>query len=235
MERYEALGKELLGSEFDAMKDAIIEACQEALEAASVDDIRYDIIQEEMDKALSDNVDDFKNGVVPRLLVWNMLTLAHSDSDFTESENRLISHVVRVLQIDRSVYAEMKQLIMAGEAIQGQLDFLGNSERPYSEIRPLADEVENRRKTIIEAARALIQDDIVPETPAPEEKKGQMLIDSGKKLGEAITSGRKKLGGKAIPVMKDLGSKAGKGASDLKGEAGKLLGRMKGRGKKSKE
>lgn len=235
-DRFQEIGEELLGSEFETCKDELVSFCEGHLDSISVDDERYDVIQEGIDLVLNDTVTDVNDGVVPRLLVWNMLSLAHCDDDYSENENRLIAHVARVLSIDKSVFVEMKQLISTADSVRKEQEQLELSDRPYSEIRPLVDEVEKRKNTIVEAAKALIEDDLLfAELPSTQsvEKKENVILNVGKKFGESMAAGGKKVGESVAPVAKDLGAKAVTGAAGIKDGAGKLFSKMKDATKKT--
>ncbi len=228
-ERFEEIGSELLGDEFNNIKETLMLECHDVLESITVDDERYDVIQEGIDLALNDTVASIEEGVVPRLLLWDMLSLAHSDLDYAEEENRLISHIVRILKIDKSVFAEMKHLISVADSIQKEKTELENSSRKYSEIRPLIDEVEKRQGTIIEAAKALISDDLILDVPEENKEKGEnVIISTGKKVGEYVADGGKKLGESVTPIMKNLGDFASSSASGIADGAGKLFSKIKG-------
>lgn len=234
-DRFEEIGKQLIGPDFDERKREIIEECQEQMNAASIGDEEYDLIQEGLDKALEVTVGKVSEGIVPRLLVWDMLSLANCDDDYSENENRLISHVVRKLQIEKSVFLEMKQLISTALSVQKEQQVLEQSNRLYSDIRPLVEEIEKRNQIIIEAAKALIADDIIMDEPV---KKENSFIETGKKLGDSMASGAKilgdsvlnggkKLGESVTPVAKNIGVVAAKGANNVAEEASKLLGKLK--------
>ena len=46
-----------------------------------------------------------------RLLVWNMLVIAFSNKNYSSFERKLIKHIVRVWNMDRTVFLEMEQII----------------------------------------------------------------------------------------------------------------------------
>lgn len=229
-DRFQEIGEELLGAEFELCKDELVSFCKTHLNSISVDDERYDVIQEGIDLVLNETVTDVNDGVVPRLLVWNMLSLAHCDDDYSENENRIISHVARVLSIDKSVFVEMKQLISTADSVRKEQEQLELSDRPYFEVRPLVDEIEKRKNTIVEAAKALIVDDLLfEELPVVKniEKKENVILNAGKKIGESVAVGGKKVGEAVAPVAKDLGAKAATGAAGIKDGASKLFSKMK--------
>ena len=237
-DRFEEIGMELLGESFASIKEEIISECESSLESITLEDERYDVIQESIDQALSDSVSNIEEGVVPRLLIWDMLTLAYSDSEYAEIENRLISHVARILKIDKSVFAEMKQLISVAFSVQEEKKVLENSTRPYSEIRPLVDEVEKRQQIIAEAAKALIADDIVLDDAEEKEKSEDsenFILATGKIIGDSVVDGGKWVGEKVSPLMKNIGDVAVSGATGIADGAGKLFSKVIGFTKKKNE
>ena len=226
-ERFEEIGVELLGDDFLTLKEEIISECKTVVGSIEEGDERYDVIQEAMDRALNDAPQTADDGVVPRLLLWDMLTIAHSDSDYSADENRMISHVTRFLQIDKSVFLEMKQLISTACSVVDEKRQLEASARPYSEIRPLIDEVEKREKTIIEAAKTLIEDDFVLNADASAKKEENIIISTGKRIGDSIVDGGKKIGEKVAPLMKNIGDFASSSVSRIAEGAGKLFSKPK--------
>ena len=181
---FDEIGSELLGEEFKGLKETIIPECEKVIDSISVEEERYDVIQEGMDKALVEYDENEAAGVSPRLLLWDMLTVANSDSDYTGDENRLISHVVRTLEIDKSVFAEMKQLIIASRSISEEKTTLEKSPRPYQEIKPLIEEVEKRQMVIVNAAKSLIGDDEVLAAFEKKERRETKLQAASKKIGD---------------------------------------------------
>ena len=231
-ERFDEIGSELLTEDFSEIKEEIISECETVIGSIEVDDERYDVIQAEIDQALNDVVETIDLGIVPRLLIWDMLTLAHSDSDYSDEENKIISHVAGNLQIDKSVLAEMKQLISVAHSVLDEKSVLENSTRPYSEIRPLVDEIDKRQQTIVEAAKALIADDFVLDTVEQQEKEENIIIATGKKIGDSVVDGGKKIGESITPLTKSIGDFAVSGGSELADGAGKLFSKIKGITKK---
>ena len=187
LERFDEIGQELMGSKFLSVRDEIISLCKSKIASIETEDERFDIIQEAIDEALKNETYDIRFGVSPRMLVWDMISLAHSDGEYTEQENRLIGHVSRILEIEKSVLVEMKQLMSTAQSVVAQQEELEKSERPYSEIKPLIDEVEKRKATILDAVTALIEDDVLMDYVEPEEEKASAVKNVTKKFGERFS------------------------------------------------
>ena len=234
-EKFDEIGSSLIGAEFFELKEVIMDTCQIQIDSATVDEERYDVILEGVDQALDVTVEKISDGVVPRLLVWDLLSIANCDDDYSEAENRLIAHVVRKLLIEKSIFLEMKQLISTMVSIQKEQDLLEQSDEPYAEIRPLIEEVEKRKKVIIEAAMALIADDVIMDEV---EVKEHALLDAGKKVGgsvaasaknlsDSVVSSRKKIEESVTPLVQNISGAASKSVSGVADGAGKLFGKLK--------
>lgn len=223
LEQFNQIGREILQEHFDEVKDTVISECNAVLSSISKDENRYDIIIENLDKALSEKADSDENGIWPRYLLWNMLAIAYSDNDFSEDEKRFTDHTARMLNIDKSVYTEMIQYISTAIAVQKELEELETSDRPYSEIRPLVEENEKRKASIIRAATELIEDEVIMlpvehvEHKKKENKLGMAVAAQGKKIGDALS-----------PAAQNVGKAAANGAKNLKDGAGKLFSKVKG-------
>lgn len=220
-EQFDAVGNEIMKEEFDSVKDSIKSECNLYLDKISNEDNKYDFIQEGLDEAISDTVKTIEEGVVPRLLIWDMLTIAMCDNNFSPQEERIIGHVARVLKVDKSVFAEMKQLIITINAVEKEKEQLDLSERPYSEIRPLVDEIEKRKETIVNAAIALIEDDIVIEQNKEEiDEEDNAIVKATRVVTEKTSEGFNS-------ATRFLGEKAEQGVSFVSEGAGKLFGIIK--------
>lgn len=228
-EQFDAIGNEIMKEEFSGERDSIKSECNLYLEKIANEDDRYDFIQEGLDEAIGDTVKTIEEGVVPRLLLWDMLTIAMCDNNFTSEEERLIGHVVRILKIDKSVFAEMKQLILTVNAVEKEKEQLDLSDRPYAEIRPLVDEIENRRETIVNAAIDLIEDDIVIEhNPGEIVEEDNAIVKATRVVTEKTSEGFNS-------ATRFLGEKAEQGVSFVSEGAGKLFGIMKKNKSQKKE
>lgn len=233
---FDQIGQEILTDNYSDVKDTVINECLYALDSVRRDDNRYDVISEEVDKALEISVSSIAEGVVPRHLLWDMMTIAYADGDYSDYEKRLINHVARKLQIEDDVVLEMNQLIDTVNVVDSELKILENSDEPYRQIRPLVVEAEKRRKEIVDEALALINDDIVLEITTEDVKNDNIFASTGKKIGGAVTPVVRNVSEKTSEGLKTaknvVGEKAIQGAQSVKSSAGKLLGKIKGSVKK---
>lgn len=237
LDKFSEIGSELIGEEFNFVKNQIVDECEKYVEEYKEEE-SYDILQEGVDEALNNRAEKLDNGITARHLLWNLITVSHSDGNHIKDEERLISHISRVLKVEKSIYSEMKQLISTAFVIQNELVLLENSNRSYGEIRPLVEEAEKRKNVIAEAGKALIEDEMIYYEPVDDEKKENMLLNTGKKVTDTVTSNAKELGDKTQKTFKDatefVSGKASQGANGIKNGAEKLFSKAKGLKKTNK-
>lgn len=232
LEKFDEIGNEFMKDGFVQVRQSIIDECQAQIDSAVIDDELYDIIQEGLDRALNETVDRLEDGVAPRLLVWDMLSIAYTDNDYAEPEKRLIAHVARVMEIEKDVLMEMEHLMRTAEAVVSELDTLNNSNRPYSEIRPVVDEIEKRKQTIAKSAEELIADDYVLDKPdrASKATDQSILSDAGRRITETLNPVADQMGEFAKKTFSDAKDIVDKipDTSELTAGAGKLFSKMRG-------
>lgn len=208
--RFDEIGLEFMGDEYASAKEEISAECNELIKGIDDESEAYDVVQEAIDAALKNTVDE--NGIGSRLLLWNLFAIAIADNDHSENENRLINHIARVLQIDKSVVLEMKQLIATINKLEQERDMLEDSTEPYREVRPVVVEVEKRLDVLLKAGKELIKDEDMFRYTKSEEYHGEGSIIN--KAGKAVVDG-----------IGMVGSGAAKGVSNLFGGIGGLFGK----------
>ena len=239
MEKFDEIGHEIDGDAFADYRDAISDECSMQINTASGDDDFYDVIQEGMDEALNDETADESSSIPARLLVWNMLAIAFSNDEYSEAERRIISHVVRFTKVDKSVFLEMEQLIKTEASVERENKWIQASGKPYAEVRPVVEELEKRQKIIVESARALIEDEIVSDSPYIEEEKRRVFDDAMTKISEKINPIAYEIGSKTAVVADETKRKIGEtvnpAVADIKAGASKLLGKIKAQTQKKSD
>ena len=239
LEKFYEIGREFMKEDFDQYRQSIIDECQAQIDSATDDEL-FDVVLEGVDRALAETADYIEDGVCPRLLIWDMLTIAYTDNEYANIEKRLIAHVVRVLGVDKDVFMEMEHLIKTADAVVKELDTLNSSKRPYSEIRPIVDEIEKRKITITKAVEELIADDYIKDTPKEEEKaeeKDSTITQAGKKISESLSPVKEHVGEfakKSISGAKDLVEKM-PDKKEISEGAGKIFSKVKNLGKKEEK
>ena len=141
---------------FEAHKSETIEECNEQLENTIDPEDYYDVLQDAVGEAIDSSSYDGGSFITPRLLLWNMLTIAYCDGDYAEQERRLLKCVVRKLNIDKAVFLEMENSILTVTELENELQWIKTTDRPYLQIEAMVNRINHRRDTIFESVMALI-------------------------------------------------------------------------------
>ena len=141
---------------FEAHKAEIIAECNAQLENTIDPEDYYDVLQDAVGEAIDSSGYDGGSFITPRLLLWNMLTIAYCDGDYAEQERRLLKCVVRKLNIDKAVFLEMENSILTVTELETELQWIKTTDRPYLQIEAMVNRINHRRDTIFESVMALI-------------------------------------------------------------------------------
>ena len=150
------IGKEL-DEHFPEYQGKVVEECTalvEKLDAENyreeLNDVVRDVIQESLHAS---------GATVPvKLLLWNLLVVAQSDSCYQEEEAKLIRYIARHLEIDKSIVPEMEHALRAMLAIENEMKWLKSTDRPFGTVEPVLTELAKRKATIVQAIHDLIGD-----------------------------------------------------------------------------
>lgn len=169
----------------------------------NAEDDYYDLISEAVDESLTHEAKDDDQGITPRLLLWDLFAAAFSNKEYDESEKRLINHVARKVNVDKDVVLEMEQMMNTLTSIQNEIDWAQQTDRPYSEIRPIVEELEKRQNVITESAEYLIADEIDADNPY--EYKPDFFDKTKAKIDETVKPVTDKIGETVKPVTDKVG------------------------------
>ena len=94
--------------------------------------------------------------ITPKLLVWDLLTVAYSDEEYNETERKLIKYIVRKTNIDKAIFLEMESSILTLIDIEKELDWIKTTNKQYLVIEAMVNELKDRRNVIFESVKDLI-------------------------------------------------------------------------------
>ena len=154
-EKYDSIGKEL-DPDFAQNKDQIVKECQAQLDKVIEAEDFYDVLQDGVEDALLMSRQTADSFITPKLLVWDLLTVAYSDESYDESERKLIKYIVRKTNIDKAVFLEMESSLLTLMDIEKELTWIKTTNRPYLVIEALVNELADRKNVIFESVKDLI-------------------------------------------------------------------------------
>lgn len=154
-DKFDAIGKEL-DPDFAKNKEQIITECQAQLDKVMEPDDYYDVLQDGVEDALILSRQTADTFITPKLLVWDLLTVAYSDESYDEAERKLIKYIVRKTNIDKAVFMEMESSILTLMDIEKELSWIKTTNKPYLVIEAMVNELADRKNVIFESVKDLI-------------------------------------------------------------------------------
>ena len=154
-EKFDSIGKEL-DPDFAQNKEQIVGECQAQLDKVMEPDDYYDVLQDGVEDALLLSRQTADSFITPKLLVWDLLTVAYSDESYDEAERKLIKYIVRKTNIDKAVFLEMESSLLTLMDIEKELAWIKTTNRPYLVIEAMVNELADRKNVIFESVKDLI-------------------------------------------------------------------------------
>ena len=154
-EKFDLIGKEI-DPNFEAHKEALVKECKNQMEKIIDAEDYYDAIQDGIEAALSGEQVSNNGFVTPKLLLWDLLTIAYGDDEYGEAERKLLKYVVRKLNIAKDIFLEMESSILTVSDIEKEIAWIKGTDRAYLVIEKQVKELEKRRDDILFAVKALI-------------------------------------------------------------------------------
>ena len=138
-------------------KTAIVDNCC-AIVASSNSDDYLDFITDGIQDALHHSRLSGKGTIDKKLLLWDLLAVAYSDGEYSESEKAVLRVINRRMEIDPSIILEMETAVSTIDALARQEDELRQSNRSYAEIDRCLKEIEYRKNVIMQSVQELLED-----------------------------------------------------------------------------
>ena len=145
-----------LSPDYKELKEQIVQECSNQLGKVIDSSDYYDALQEGVEDALINSRKSEDSFITPKLLIWDLLTLAYSDENYNETERKLIKYIVRKTNIDKAVFLEMESSILTLMDIEKELEWIKTTDRPYLQIETMVNELNERKSVIFESVKDLI-------------------------------------------------------------------------------
>ena len=153
--KFTEIGKEL-APDFDAIKGGIITACREQMTKVIDPEDYYAVLQDGVEEAVEIGKNPKDGGLAPKVLVWDLLTLAYSDGGYDENERKLLKYVVRKFDVDKTVFLELESSYLALMDLENELNWIKTTDRPYLTIEAIVNELADRKTVIFDSVKDLI-------------------------------------------------------------------------------
>lgn len=154
-EKFDMIGEEV-DPLFKEHREQILTTCKAQLDKIIDSDDYYDVVQDGVEEALLAKQDFSQGYIVPKLLVWNLLTLSYSDENYNDTERKLMKYIVRKLDVSKDVFLEMEHSYLTIADIEKEITWIKTTDRPYLTIEAMVGELTKRENDIFESVKALI-------------------------------------------------------------------------------
>lgn len=154
-EKFNSIGKEI-DPEFANLKENVVMECQASLDKVTDPDDYYYALEDGVEAALLSSKKTADTFITPKLLVWDLLTVAYSDESYSEVERKLVKFIVRKLNIDKAVFLEMESSLQTLMDLEKELAWIKTTNKPYLTIEAMVNEIADRKSVIFESVKDLI-------------------------------------------------------------------------------
>lgn len=154
-EKFDAIGLEL-DPLFAEHRDQIVKECQAHLEKIIDPEDYFDVLRDGVDEALRSSRSTEDTFITPKLLLWDLMTIAYSDGDYDETERKILKQIVYKLNIDKAVFLELENSILTLMDLEKELQWIKTTDRPYLTIEMMVNEIADRKNMIFDSVKDLI-------------------------------------------------------------------------------
>ena len=154
-EKFNLIAAEL-DPKFSEKRERLVEGCKKELEKALDPEDYYEVLQDAVGDAILASAGKTDGPITPKLLVWDMLTVAYSDESYNETERKLIKYAVRRLGIEKAEFLELESSILTLLSIEKEIAWIKTTDRPYLTIEGMLNELADRKNVILDSVKELI-------------------------------------------------------------------------------
>lgn len=154
-EKFDLIASEL-DPAFAEKRESLAASCKKQLDKAIDPEDFYEVLQDAVGDAVLASAGTPDGPITPKLLIWDMLTVAYSDESYNESERKLIKYAVRRLGIDKAEFLELESSILTLLSIEREIAWVKTTDRPYLTIEATLNELADRKNVILDSVKELI-------------------------------------------------------------------------------
>lgn len=122
------------------------------------DEDYMDAIRDGIRDLIKDRVGKKDGTVNGKLLIWDLLAIAYSDGEYSKEEEKIIRQTSTLVRIDKSVLPEFISSIHTIMAIDKEVAWLKQTDRKFVEIENELNELDDRKKNVLQGVYCLISD-----------------------------------------------------------------------------
>ena len=154
-EKYDEIGREF-DPDYDSKKEMIIGACKTQMQKSVDPEDYYTLVQDGVEIAIREGANSKNAMITPKVLLWNLMTIAYSDGFYDENERQLLKYTALKLNVDKTVLLEMESSFLAIRDLDEELNWIKRTDRPYLTIESMVNEIADRKSAILDSVKDLI-------------------------------------------------------------------------------
>ena len=153
--KFDEIGKEL-DPAFDSYKADIIQECRAQINQQTDPADPLEALRTGVENAVSAGVSPKEAAITPKVLVWDLLTVAYSDGDYDERERQILKCAADKLNIADDVLLEMESSFLTLRDLENETAWIKTTDRQYLTIEQMVNEIADRKTAIMESIKDLI-------------------------------------------------------------------------------
>lgn len=91
-------------------------------------------------------------------VIWTLINLGYADKEYSDSEKKVVAHLVQRWDMDPALIAELNDTADALLALTMQKEWVENSAKPYREVHEIVEEVERNIASLSAAVEVAISE-----------------------------------------------------------------------------
>ena len=155
LKEFDEIGKEV-DPQYSDLKEQIMEECRHQIEKVIDPEDYYSVLQDGIEDAIAQGANATGSVLTPKILIWDLLTIAHSDGFYHDKERQLMKYIVRKLDIDKAIFLEMESSYQTLIDLENELAWVKTTDRPYLTIETIVNEIADRKTVIFDSIKDLI-------------------------------------------------------------------------------
>lgn len=154
-EKYDEIGMEL-DPDYKDKKENIIATCKTQMMKSADPDEYEEVLRDGIEKAIQAGANTQNAVIAPKVLIWDLMTIAFSDGQYNEKERKLLRYIARKLDIEKEILLELENSFLAIQDLENELAWIKTTDRPYLTIETVVNEIADRKNVIFEGVKDLI-------------------------------------------------------------------------------
>lgn len=156
--RFQDIGKHL-DPYFISYQDELMKEGKRLLNTTAEDeDDYYDIIHDHVSGIIQSAVVEPKKAIRGKVLLWDLLSVAYSEKEYSPSEKRLLRYIAKCMGVDAALLLEMEHTLRTLIAVETEEKWLKNSDKPYAIVEERVNELADRKEAIMHGVYDLLAD-----------------------------------------------------------------------------